>query len=251
MAYLIGFVIAALIGLTGVGAGTLTAPVLILFFGIAPAQSVGTALLFGAVTKIAVVPIYLARHQVNRRVLWLLCLGGIPGVLAGYFLLEGLDLQRQQKFVLLVLGPTVLITALYSLYRSIQAKRSGVTAPAKDRSGLLPILAAAIGTEVGFSSAGAGALGSLALLFLTPLTPAQVIGTDLSFGLVLSLIGGGLHIFSGHVETRLLLKLISGGLIGAIVGANLSALLPSKPLRIVLSLWLASLGGELCWKALA
>ncbi len=215
----------------------------------APAQSVGTALIFGAVTKIAVVPIYMARQQVNHRVLLLLCIGGIPGVVAGSFLLEALDLRKQHKLVLLVLGPTVLITALYSLYRSVRAKRTGVPLQ-RDRSGFLPILAAGIGTEVGFSSAGAGALGSLTLLFLTPLTPAQVIGTDLSFGLVLSAIGGGLHLSSGHFEAGLLLKLIPGGLIGAIAGANLSAILPSKPLRILLSIWLVSMGGELCWKAL-
>lgn len=80
------------------------------------------------------------------------------------------------------------------------------------------------------------------MLFLTSLTPAQVIGTDLSFGLVLALIGGGLHLYFGHFGPSLLLKLIPGGLVGVIVGANLSAILPSKPLRIVLSLWLVSMG---------
>jgi uncharacterized membrane protein YfcA len=247
MEYIVGFLIAALVGLTGVGAGALTAPILILFLGMAPAESVGTALIFGAVTKILVVPIYVARKQVNLRIFLLLCAGGLPGVLAGSLLLERLDVKKQQSLLFLVLGGTVLVTALYSLYRATRG--SGVVVK-RDRSGVLPLLAAGIGAEVGFSSAGAGALGSLALLCLTPLTPVQVVGTDLSFGLVLSIIGGGLHILSGHYGAAVLVKLILGGLFGAFAGANLAAILPSKPFRIVLSVCLVTLGGQLCWRAL-
>jgi len=248
MSYLIGFVIAALVGLTGVGAGSLTAPILILFFAMPAVEAVGTALIFGAVTKISVVPLFVARKQVNYRVLLLLSLGGVPGVLAGSWLLGHLDLKKQQNVLFLVLGGAVVITALYSLYRST---RGAAVAGESDHSGVLPFLAAFIGGEVGFSSAGAGAFGSLALLCLTPLTPIQVVGTDLSFGLLVSTIGGGLHIFNGHYDAMMLLKLLLGGLVGAFAGANLSALLPPKPLRIVLSVWLVSLGGQLCWKALA
>jgi uncharacterized membrane protein YfcA len=208
MEYLVGFFIAALVGLTGVGAGSLTAPVLILLLGMPPAESVGTALIFGAVTKISVVPVYVARKQVNYRILLLLCAGGLPGVLAGSLLLERLDVRKQQSLLFLVLGATVLITALYSLYRST---RGSGPVTKRDHSGVLPLLAAGIGAEVGFSSAGAGALGSLALLCLTPLTPVQVVGTDLSFGLVLSMIGGGLHLLSGHYGSAVLVKLILGG----------------------------------------
>src|SRR5271169_5139969 len=207
MEYLVGFFIAALVGLTGVGAGSLTAPVLILFLGMPPAESVGTALIFGAVTKISVVPVYVARKQVNYRILMLLCVGGLPGVLAGSLLLEHLDIRKQQRLLFLVLGATVLITALYSLYRST---RGSGPITKRQHSGVLPLLAAGIGAEVGFSSAGAGALGSLALLCLTLLTPVQVVGTDLSFGLVLSMIGGGLHLLSGHYGSAVLLKLILG-----------------------------------------
>ncbi len=252
MPYLVGFFIAALVGLTGVGAGSLTAPMLILFFGMAPAESVGTALVFGAVTKVAVVPVYVARKQVSLRVLALLCAGGVPGVLAGSLLLERLDLKKQESSLFLVLGATVLVTALYSLYRSTR----GSSAPGKDEvvprdhAGFLPFLAAAIGAEVGFSSAGAGALGSLALLCLTPLTPAQVVGTDLSFGLFLSVIGGGFHIASGHYDSMMLVKLIVGGLAGSFTGAWLAGILPPRPLRIVLCVALASLGAELCWRAI-
>jgi hypothetical protein len=119
----------------------------------------------------------------------------------------------------------------------------------QDRSGWLPLIALGIGSEVGFSSAGAGALGSVALLNLTPLAPAQVVGTDVMFGLALSLIGGGFHLFQGHYQSAILIRLIIGGIVGALIGANLLSVLPSRPLRLALSAWLACMGAQLCWQA--
>src|SRR3954452_9173773 len=91
MEFVLGFLIATAVGLTGVGAGSITAPVLILFFQLSPAAAVGTALTFAAIIKLAVFPIYVRRHQVDYRVLWLLCAGGIPGVLFGVYVLSHLD----------------------------------------------------------------------------------------------------------------------------------------------------------------
>lgn len=247
MGFLAGFIIALAVGLTGVGAGSVTAPVLILFFGLAPAEAVGTALAFGAAIKLAVAPFYLARNQVNGRVLTLLCLGGVPGVLLGVLAIGALDVRRYENILFFLLGATIVSMALFSLYRSLwpSARPAG-----KERLRWLPWIAGGIGAEVGFSSAGAGALGSLALLNLTSLTPAQVVGTDMLFGLVLSLLGGGMHVSMGHFSTAILWRLIAGGVVGAFAGANLSAMLPSRPLRVGLSLWLSALGLQLCWKAL-
>jgi uncharacterized protein len=247
MEYLLGFLIAAAVGLTGVGAGSLTAPILMLFFHTSPVMSVGTALTFAAVIKLAVMPVYLTRRQVHFRTMALLCAGGIPGVLAGFYLIGMLGAQKHENVLFLLLGATIAGMALYNLYRSTRS-RSEITP--RDRSGWLPLIAAGIGAEVGFSSAGAGALGSLALLNLTPLTPAQVVGTDVLFGLVLSVVGGGFHFSAGHCDKAMVIKLIIGGIAGVFTGANLSAILPSRPLRIGLSLWLASMGAELCWRAL-
>jgi len=247
MEFLAGFIIALAVGLTGVGAGSVTAPVLILFFGLPPAEAVGTALTFGAAIKLAVAPFYLVRKQVNGRVLSLLCVGGIPGVLFGVLVIGALDVRRYENILFFLLGATIVGMALFSLYRSL---RPGKRRVGRDRLGWLPLIAGGIGAEVGFSSAGAGALGSLALLNMTSLTPAQVIGTDMMFGLVLSLLGGGMHISMGHFSSVIVWKLIIGGLAGAFAGANLSAILPSRPLRVGLFLWLSALGLQLCWKAL-
>jgi uncharacterized protein len=248
MEFLVGFLIAAAIGLTGVGGGTITAPVLLLFFHLSPAASVGTALTFSALIKLAVTPVYLKRKQVDWRILLLLCAGGIPGVLLGVRLIGALADPRHDHILYLILGVTIFLTAAYSLFRSA---RSHTVASSRDRSGWLPPIAAIIGAEVGFSSAGAGALGSLALLNLTRLTPAQVVGTDMLFGLVLSLLGGGFHFAAGHYHAAILTKLVIGGIAGAFAGANLSSILPARPLRLGLSVWLASLGFQLCWRAFA
>ena len=248
MEYLLGFIIAAAVGLTGVGAGSITAPVLMLFFHLAPAQSVGTALTFAAVIKFAIFPIYVRRKQVDYRILALLLAGGIPGVLLGVYLIRTLHTRNYENAIFLLIGITILAVSLGNLYRSM---RDRFTQSSADRSRWLPPLAAVIGSEVGFSSAGAGALGSLALLNLTALTPAQVVGTDMLFGLVLSLIGGGLHIFAGNYDATILPKLLIGGVAGAFAGANLVAILPPRPLRLALSVWLSALGAQLCWKALA
>jgi uncharacterized membrane protein YfcA len=195
-----------------------------------------------------VLPVYLRRKQVGFRILLLLCAGGVPGVLSGYYLISLLNARKHESVLFSILGATILIMALFNLYRGLRA-HSGDNA--RDRSHWLPPIAALIGAEVGFSSAGAGALGSLALLNLTTLTPAQVVGTDMVFGLVVSIIGGGFHFFAGHYHAAILTKLLIGGVAGALVGANLSAIVPSRPLRFALSVWLATVGAQLCWKAVA
>ena len=248
MEFVLGFLVAAAVGLTGVGAGSITAPALILFFGLSPADSVGTALVFAAAIKLALLPLYIARRQVDYRVLGLLMIGGLPGVIAGSFLISALNGQNQRNLIFFLLGSTIALMAAYNLYRLFRAAKAVGT---RDRSSWLPWIAAGIGSEVGFSSAGAGALGSVALLSLTRLTPARVVGTDMVFGLLLAAVGGGFHLLSHNFSPDILWKLIAAGLVGGFLGANLSAILPSRVLRGALSVWLISLGGELCWKALA
>src|SRR5262245_29937628 len=179
MIYLIGFLIAIAIGLTGVGAGTLTTPLLILAVGLPARVAVGTALIFGAIVKIITAPVYMARRQVDWRTLFYMLAGGVPGVLIGVFILRGVD----GKAITGVIGLTIVIVAIFNIFRPTDVQRH-------DHTKWLTLICLPIGTEVGFSSAGAGALGALSLLSLTKLVPAAVVGTDLVFGLVVSLIGG-------------------------------------------------------------
>ncbi len=244
---LVGFFVAAGVGLTGVGAGSLLAPVLMLFFRVPPAEAVGTALAFSAVIKLTIAPVYIFRKQIHYPTLLRLCAGGIPGVLIGFFAMDLLDAKHHRGTLYLTIGGLVASMAIYNLVRTIGKNAS--TRPMQDRSKWLPFIAAGIGSEVGFSSAGAGALGSVALLNLTPLAPARVVGTDVMFGLALSLIGGGFHLSAGHFQSAILIRLIIGGMVGALIGANLLSVLPSRPLRVALSAWLTFMGAQLCWQA--
>jgi uncharacterized membrane protein YfcA len=242
---LLGLVIALAIGLTGVGAGTLTAPALILWFDVPPAIAVGTALAFGAIVKLPAIVSYLARRQVDFAVFRRMALGGIPGVLVGGVVLHFLDHGRLRGVVLLVVGLVVVLSALFSLFH-----RRAVDAPAAaERRRWLPSLSALIGVEVGFSSAGAGALGTLVLFHFTSLTAAQVVGTDLLFGISLAAVGGSLQAAFGSWDPSLLLKLLGGGVVGAVIGANLAVAVPAPALRTGLMLWLLYVGGHMTYKA--
>jgi uncharacterized membrane protein YfcA len=248
MEWIVGFLIAAAVGITGVGAGSITAPVLILFFHVPAAQSVGTALAFSAAIKLFVVPVQMYRGQVDYRVLKFMLTGGVPGVLLGSALLARLSGHGQQGLLYAVLGSTVALMAALNLYR--QVARRAVEPPA-DRTRWLPLAMLPIGAEVGFSSAGAGALGTLALLGMTPLRAAQVVGTDLCFGLILSLTGSGFQLSAGNYDPAILLRLIAGGLAGAFAGVSIAGMAPQRAMRAALSLWLIGLGLQLCWSGVS
>jgi uncharacterized membrane protein YfcA len=242
MELLVGFVIALAISLTGVGAGSMTTPVLILLLGVRPATAVGTALAFGAIVKLVSAPVYIIRKHVNARILSLLFLGGLPGVLAGGLLLNHLKAGWYERFLYAALGSIIVLTAVYHLYRAFRPQRRN---DRRDRSRWLPWLALPIGAEVGFSSAGAGALGSLLLLGMTPLTAVEVIGTDLCFGLGVSLVGSIIQLGAGNYDAVLLAKLVAGGICGAVCGSLLAGKIAQRPLRLGLLLLLILIGLQL------
>jgi uncharacterized protein len=244
MEIVLGFLIAVAIGITGVGAGIITAPVLILFFHMPPARAVGTALAFGVAVKLLVVPVQLYRKQVNFRVLGYMLLGGLPGVVIGSAILARMNTPGRQGILFAALGSTIVLMAAVNLYRLwLRPTHQSV----RDGSRWLPLITLPIGAEVGFSSAGAGALGSLVLLAITPLTAAQVVGTDLFFGLCVSLVGSGFQLSAGNYDSLILTRLIIGGLLGAFAGTYLASVAPQRIFRVALSLWLISLGIQLCW----
>ena len=242
MQYLIGFLIALFIALTGVGAGTVTVPVLVLFLGVPAAEAVGIGLMFATAVKLILVPAQIARRNVAWRTLGFMLLGGAPGVLLGSLFLKHLVNAGSQNLLNAILGAILVSTASWQLFYSFRPMKDN--RESRDRSPMLSWLMFPVGAEVGFSSAGAGALGSAALLSLTPLLPAQIVGTDIAFGFVVSLIGSGAHWFSRAANPQLLISLIAGGVFGAITGTALSTRIPRRPLRFALWVWLLILGGQ-------
>jgi len=243
MQYLLGFAIALFIALTGVGAGTVTVPVLILFLGVAAPDAVGIGLMFATAVKFILVPAQIVRRNVVWRTLGFMLLGGVPGVIVGSLFLKHLVNAGSQSVLNAILGLILVTTASWQIFFSFRPMKKNPNA--RDRSHLLSWLMLPVGAEVGFSSAGAGALGSAALLSLTRLEPAQVVGTDIAFGFVVSLIGSGAHWFSRASNPNLLVHLIEGGIAGAILGTILSTRIPRRQLRFALWVWLLVLGGQL------
>lgn len=246
MEILAGFLIALAIGMTGVGAGSITAPVLILFFHQSATEAVTTALVFGTVVKLIATPIYFSRGQVNLRILGYLVAGGLPCVLAGSVLLQSLDKASVTQPILMVVGFTVVLTAAATLWKTFGQPVASKPIALK----WLPWIVAPIGLEVGFSSAGAGALGTLVLMRFTSLLPAEVVGTDLAFGLLLSLFGGGVHASMTGVPWSMLLKLLIGGIPAVLIGTQLATVLSPRKMRLALCIWLIYIGGQLSYRGL-
>jgi uncharacterized membrane protein YfcA len=206
-------------------------------------------MVFATVVKLVAAPLYVLRRQFSAAALSRLLAGGLPGVLAGTLLLSGLHTKGLENAVAAVVGCVTVISAIASLYR-LRHNATG-SVPKRERSRWLPWVALPIGLEVGFSSAGAGALGGIALLSLTPLAVTAVVGTDLLFGLGLSAAGSGLHLALGSVNGPVAARLLAGGVAGAMAGPWLATRIPVLAMRTALSVVLSILGAQLFWRGVA
>ncbi len=227
-------------------APTPVTPILILFFHQSATDAVTTALVFATIVKLIATPIYLARGQVNFRVLKFMALGGLPAVLLGSWLLNSLDQKSLSRPVLLIVGLTVLLTATATLWRSLVPRIQAHPVPLK----WMPFIVAPIGFEVGFSSAGAGALGTIVLMRYTSLLPPEVVGTDLAFGLLLSVFAGGIHASMTGVPWLMLGKLLAGGIPAVLIGTQLVSVLSPRKMRLALCVWLVYIGAQLSWRGI-
>lgn len=239
---LLGFVIALAVGLTGIGGGSFTVPALLLIAGLPAAEAVGTTFVFAGVLRLIAAPFYLAARQVHSCYIRLLLLGAVPGLVFGMVALRILANQGSNPAIVIVVG--VLLTLSSSVTFVPRAQIPGF---ARKNSQWLPWLAFPIGLESGFSSAGAGALGTVLLLNYSEMAPAQVVGTDLLFGLVLAVIGSAIHWTFGSISTHLLGQLLLGGIPGVILGCVLSRRVPAHKLKAVVAVIAICAGLQLVW----
>jgi len=238
----IGFLIAIAVGLTGIGGGSFTVPALILVVGLTAGEAVGTAFVFAGVLRLIAAPFYLLGRNFHARYLWLLLLGAIPGLLLGTLVLRLIGQEGRNPVVIILLG--VLLAASSSVTFAPRVQNPGF---ARKNSRWLPWLALPIGVESGFSSAGAGALGTVLLLNYSEMTPPQVIGTDLIFGLVLAVIGGAFHWKFGAINSAVLLQLLAGGVPGVVFGCALAWHVPARKLKLVIAMVAMFAGVQLVW----
>jgi uncharacterized protein len=241
----LGFLIAISVGLTGIGGGSFTVPALLLFAGLPAAEAVGTTFVFTGVLRLIAAPFYLSSRQVHSHYFRLLLQGAVPGLLLGVLALRIVAKQASNPVVVIALG---LLLALSSSVTFIP--RAQVPGFARKNPHWLPWLAFPIGLESGFSSAGAGALGTVLLLNYSEMPPAQVVGTDLMFGLVLAVIGSAIHWTFGSISTPVLTQLLLGGIPGVILGCFLAPKVPARKLKAAVALVAICAGLQLVWSGL-
>lgn len=238
----IGFVIALAVGMTGIGGGSFTVPALVLLAGLTSGEAVGTAFLFAAVLRLIAAPFYLAGKQIHSKYLWLLLQGAVPGLVIGIVILRLLNRNAGSPLVIILLGVTLMASSSVTFIRRIQNQSF-----ARKNARWLPWLALPIGVESGFSSAGAGALGTVLLLNYSEMSPGQVVGTDLLFGLVLAVIGSLFHWSFGSISMPVLLQLLAGGIPGVALGCLLARRIPAARLRTAVAMIAILAGLQLVW----
>ena len=251
-----GFLVGLVVGLTGVGGGSLMTPILIFFFGVKPYLAVGTDLLFAAFTKMGGT-VKLARSRlVDWRIVLHLCAGSIPAALGTLFILHrvGPASAAVQSVMTSTLGCALLLTAAATLYKAIHGKavplrliKGQEAAAIRPRHWSLPLLfGAVIGTLVTLTSVGAGAIGVTVLMLLYPLLPLpRIVAADIAYAVPLTLVAGLGHASLGSVDWPLLAKLLAGSLPGIWVGSHLMERTPDRVIRSLLSILLAYAGVKL------
>jgi uncharacterized protein len=236
-----GFLVGLLVGLTGVGGGSLMTPLLVLMFGVQTTTAVGTDLLYAAVTKSGGTIAHHRRGTIDWRVTRRLATGSVPAAILTLTVLYKLGVRGASSppLVTIVLGCALILTAicvvLHRQLRMLTATRG--SEPGSRRVALLTISAGLVlGTLVTLSSVGAGAIGMTALVLLYPRTPiAKLVGSDIAHAVPLTLIAGIGHWLLGSVNWLLLLSLLIGSLPGVYVGSQFAARVPDRILRPILA----------------
>ncbi len=251
-----GFFVGLVVGLTGVGGGSLMTPILIFFFGVKPYLAIGTDLLFAAFTKMGGT-IKLARaRRVDWRVVGQLCAGSIPAALLTLWVLHSLGPANAevQHVMTTTLGAALLLTAAATLYKVVRGKSTpGAVLPGQEaaaaqpiHAALPPLFGALIGVLVTLTSVGAGAIGVTVLMILYPRLPlSRIVGADIAYAVPLTLVAGLGHASLGSVDWSLLAKLLAGSIPGIWVGAHLLSHTPDRVIRSLLSVLLAYAGLKL------
>ena len=247
-----GFAVGAIVGLTGVGGGSLMTPLLVLLFGIHPVTAVGTDLLYAAITKAGGTTVHARKGHVNWRITGLLASGSVPASILTIWVLSFLPKQSPAvtHIISVSLGIALVLTACAIVFRArlqnYALSHADDSAHTKFQAPITVAVGILLGILVTISSVGAGALGVAVLFFLYPRLPAiRVVGSDLAHAVPLTLVAGLGHWAIGSVDWSLLGSLLIGSLPGIWLGSHASARVPERFLRPILATMLILVGGKL------
>ena len=239
-----GFAVGFLVGMTGVGGGSLMTPLLILLFHVHPVTAVGTDLIYASVTKTGGSFVHGYNKTIDWRIVRRLASGSLPAslfTLATLYLLH-VDQSTYSALVTKVLGVALILTAGALLFRrrllATYSRRVGVLTDSQTRAFTI-LTGVLLGALVTISSVGAGALGVTALLLLYPELPVvRIAASDIAHAVPLTLIAGMGHLATGGIDTGVLVSLLCGSLPGIILASLFAPRLPDRALRIILAVTL-------------
>ena len=247
-----GFAVGAIVGLTGVGGGSLMTPLLVLVFGVPPATAVGTDLLYAALTKAGGTVAHGRKGHIDWQITRRLALGSIPAAALTLFVLSQLPKGNNVigEIISHGLGFTLLLTAIAILFGRKLRDYAGEHDDSEFRQRHLAKITITVGAILGLlvtiSSVGAGALGVAVLFFLYPkLSPVKIVGSDVAHAVPLTLVAGLGHWMLGGVDWSLLGSLLLGSLPGIWLGTQVSAKVPEHILRRILAAMLVLIGSKL------
>ena len=246
-----GFGVGLLVGMTGVGGGSLMTPLLILLFGVHPATAVGTDLLFAAATKSGGSLAHGFAKSIHWPAVGRLAVGSIPASILTLFLLWQLKLndEASRSLVNVVLCFALMLTAASLIFRNAimeRYRRRLLQLDPRISAYATVLVGAALGVLVSISSVGAGAVGVTALLLLYPQLPmTRIVGSDIAHAVPLTLVAGTGHWALGSVDWALMSVLLIGSLPGIIIGSYCAVRVPETVLRLLLATVLIVIAGKL------
>lgn len=248
-----GFAVGLLVGMTGVGGGSLMTPLLILLFGVHPATAVGTDLLYAAATKTAGSMVHGLARSIDWRIVRRLATGSIPATCVTLLVLSHLNLDSQAvgSLITLVLGFALFLTAFVLVLGQpiIAWYRAHVATLSERRTAVVTVVVGVVlGVLVSISSVGAGAIGVVALMLLYPSQPMiKIVGSDIAHAVPLTLIAGMGHWMIGSVDWHIIMSLLAGSLPGIFVGSYFAIRVPERALRLVLATTLFIVAGRMMY----
>jgi uncharacterized membrane protein YfcA len=247
LAILSGFGVGAIVGLTGVGGGSLMTPLLLTVFKLNPAVAIGTDLWFAAITKTSGAAAHHRHGHVDYRILGWLLAGSIPAAAGTIALMHFTGVTKGWAAALTFsLGIALLLTAVTVAYRQMWLSvglRLERWIPESRKSALTVLSGFVLGVLVSLSSIGAGAIGATLILILNPrIESRRLVGTDIAHAVPLTLVAGIGHATLGHVDWTLLVSLLIGSIPGIWIGAQLTRLLPDRLIRSLLCVSLVTAG---------
>jgi uncharacterized protein len=246
-----GFSVGLLVGMTGVGGGSLMTPLLILLFGVHPATAVGTDLLYAAATKAGGGIVHGWERTIHWPAVFRLASGSIPASVLTLLVLWQLDLSAEaaRSLVNLVLCFALMLTALSLIFRNIVIEKLRARMARYDDAAIARatvLVGVSLGVLVSISSVGAGAVGVTALLLLYPQLPmSRIVGSDIAHAVPLTLIAGMGHWALGAIDWQLMGVLLIGSLPGIAIGSYCAVRVPETALRLLLAAILIVVAGRL------